>query len=109
VCERCLVADRILPRMRGLLGRRGLGAGEGLLLRPAPSVQTFFMRFPIDVVFLDRAGTVLKVRSALRPWRVAGCRRAHATLELPSGTANRRAIARGDRLELTGGSGNVDC
>jgi uncharacterized membrane protein (UPF0127 family) len=108
VCERCLVADRVLSRMRGLLGRRGLDADEGLLLRPAPSIQTFLMRFPIDAVFLDREGTVLKVRSPLRPWRLAGCRGAHATLELPAGAAGSRGIARGDRIEFTGGSSVVD-
>jgi uncharacterized protein len=98
-CERCRVADRALTRMRGLLGRRGLESGEGLLLKPSPSIMTFFMRFPIDAVFLDESGTVLKVRANLRPWRIAGCRGAHATLELPAGEANRRAIREGDRLE----------
>ena len=103
-CERCRVADRMLPRMRGLLGRRRLEGGEGLLLKPAPSVHTFFMRFPIDAVFLDRDGSVLKVRSNLRPWRVAGARGAHATLELPAGEAERTGIGRGDRLERAGGA-----
>ena len=103
-CERCRVADRMLPRMRGLLGRRRLESGEGLLLKPAPSVHTFFMRFPIDAVFLDRDGSVLKVRSNLRPWRVAGARGAHATLELPAGEAERTGIGRGDRLERAGGA-----
>jgi uncharacterized membrane protein (UPF0127 family) len=98
-CERCRVADRALPRMRGLLGRRGLDSGEGLLLKPSPSIMTFFMRFPIDAVFLDREGTVLRVRANLRPWRIAGCRGAHATLELRAGEARRRAIREGDRLE----------
>ena len=99
VCERCGLADRMLPRMRGLLGRRSLARDEGLLLRPAPSIQTFFMRFPIDAVFLDEKGTVLKVRASLGPWRIAGCRGAHATLELPAGEASRRGIRKGDRLE----------
>lgn len=98
-CERCRVADRALPRMRGLLGRRGLDSGEGLLLKPSPSIMTFFMRFPIDAVFLDEEGTVLKVRAHLRPWRLAGCRGAHSTLELPAGEASRRAVRVGDRLE----------
>ena len=98
VCERCTVADRMLPRMRGLLGRRGLETDEGLLLRPAPSIQTFFMRFPIDAVFLDREGTVLKVSSDVLPWRMTGCRGAHATLELPAGAAGRRGIEKGERL-----------
>ena len=66
--------------MRGLLGRGGLESGEGLLLRPAGSVHMFFMRFPIDVVFLSRDGEVLKIVSDLRPWRTAGARRAKSAL-----------------------------
>ena len=108
VCERCGVADRVPSRMRGLLGRSELGNDEGLLLKPAPSIQTFFMRFPIDAVFLDREGRVLKVQSEVRPWRFAACRGAHAALELPAGAANRRAIREGDRLEFAGGPSDVD-
>jgi uncharacterized membrane protein (UPF0127 family) len=104
-CEHCRIADRPLSRLRGLLGRRGLEAGEGLMLKPAPSVHTFFMRFPIDAVFLDRDGTVLKMRT-LRPWRVAGSRGAYATLELREGEAERRAIREGDRLMPVGGENN---
>jgi uncharacterized membrane protein (UPF0127 family) len=99
VCERCEVADRPVTRMRGLLGRRGLDSGTGILIRPAGSIHTFFMRFPIDAIFLDRDGRVLKVRENLRPWRFAGCRGASATVELAAGDARRRAIAPGDRLE----------
>jgi uncharacterized membrane protein (UPF0127 family) len=100
VCERCLVADSPWPRMRGLLGRRGLESGEGLLLRPTGSVHTFFMRFPIDVVFVDRDWKVLSVRHELRPWRVAGARGAVAALELPAGAAAAAGIAEGDVLAL---------
>jgi uncharacterized membrane protein (UPF0127 family) len=105
VCERCTVADTMFTRMRGLLGRRELPAGEGMLIRPAPSVMTFFMLFPIDVVFLDRDGNVLKVREHMKPWRTASCRRAHMTLELAAGEAGRRGVAPGDRLlaETPGG------
>ena len=98
VCSRCKVADTMLTRMRGLLGRKELPPGDGMLIRPSPSVHTFFMAFPIDVVFLDRDGKVLKVREDLRPWRTAGCRRAHSTLELAAGEARRHGIAVGDRL-----------
>jgi hypothetical protein len=101
VCERCLVADSPWPRMRGLLGRRGLESGEGLLLKPAGSVHTFFMRFPIDVVFLSREGDVLKVARALPAWRLAGARRAKAALELGADEAERRGISVGTRLDLT--------
>src|SRR5919198_5466211 len=85
VCERCLLAETPLARMRGLLGRSGLPSGEGLLLRPAASIHTAFMRFAIDVVFLDRANQVLKVASSLEPWRTTACRGARAVLELPAG------------------------
>lgn len=94
------LADRPLPRMRGLMGRSGLPAGEGMLLRPAPSIHTAFMRFPIDAVFLDRELVVLEVVERLRPWRMASKRRARAVLELPAGEAERRGVRAGDRLEL---------
>src|SRR5437763_308231 len=82
VCERCLVAETPLARMRGLLGRRGLDSEEGLLLRPAPSVHTFFMRFAIDVVFLARDGEVVKVVPSLRPWRTPHIRARYAYARL---------------------------
>jgi uncharacterized membrane protein (UPF0127 family)/CheY-like chemotaxis protein len=86
--------------MRGLLGRRGLPAGEGLLLRPAPSIHTAFMRFPIDALFLDRELRVLDIRESLPPWRVASKPRARAVLELAAGECARRGVQVGDRLEL---------
>ena len=86
--------------MRGLLGRRVLPEGEGILLRPCGSVHTFFMRFPIDVVFLDRDLKVVGVAPELRPWRTAGRRGAKAALELAAGEAARRGIGTGDRLSL---------
>ena len=98
VCERCLVADRPLARMRGLLGRKTLPAGEGILLRPASSVHMFFMAFAIDVVWLDRDLQVLGVRPELRPWRTAGRRGARAALELAAGECERRGLLVGDRL-----------
>jgi uncharacterized membrane protein (UPF0127 family) len=98
VCERCTVADRMFSRMRGLLGRSSLDPGEGLLIRPAPSIHTFFMRFPIDAVFLSRESEVLKVAENVRPWRARSCRRAHSVLELRAGEATRRRIAVRQRL-----------
>jgi uncharacterized protein len=98
-CETCTVADTSLSRLKGLLGRRELPAGEGLLLRPASSVHTFFMRFPIDVVFLDRELRVLGLATNLKPWRAAARRGARAVLELPAGECDRRGIRPGDRLQ----------
>src|SRR5205807_9982181 len=91
--ERCVcvseLADGPLSRMRGLLGRSGLPNGEGMLLSPAPSIHTAFMRFPIDAVFLDRELQVLGIVEQLRPWRVASKRKARAVLELAAGESAR--------------------
>jgi uncharacterized protein len=100
VCERCEVAESATARMRGLLGRTGLEPGTGMLINPAPSVMTFFMRFPIDVVFLDRDRKVVGVRHELGPWRVAGARHAVAALELPAGAAAQAGIEQGTVLVL---------
>jgi uncharacterized membrane protein (UPF0127 family)/protein-S-isoprenylcysteine O-methyltransferase Ste14 len=98
VCERCVFADTALMRMKGLLGRAELPAGEGILLRPASSVHTAFMRFPIDVVFLDKENRVTKIASNLRPWRTAGARDADTVVELAAGEAERRNLQVGDRI-----------
>jgi uncharacterized protein len=100
ICRRCEFADTALARMRGLLGRRGLDAGGGMLITPCPSVMTFFMRFAIDVVFLDRDNTIVGVAHTLRPWRVAGARHAHSSLELPAGTAAALRLKEGDLLSI---------
>ena len=100
VCGRCLLADGPWLRMKGLLGRSHLPEEEGILLRPGSSIHMFFMRFSIDAVFLARDLTVLRVVSDLAPWRMASKRRAHAVLELPAGTCERRGVRVGDRLTL---------
>jgi uncharacterized membrane protein (UPF0127 family) len=94
------IADNPLTRLRGLLGRPSLPAGEGLLIRPAPSIHTLFMRFAIDAVFLDADMRVLGVEEALRPWRAAGRRGARAVLELPAGAAAGAGVREGERLAL---------
>ncbi len=106
ICERGRVAEHPLKRMRGLLGSRSLPAGEGLLLRPAPSIHTAFMRFPIDVVFLDASLRVVKVTPSLKPWRTAGSRQARSALELPAGESERRGIEPGDQLAIAEAPGD---
>lgn len=105
VCERCVLADSALRRMRGLLGRKSIDSGEGILLRPAPAIHTWFMRFDIDAVFLDRDLNVLGVRRELPPWRMARQGGARAVLELPAGEAARRGVRPGDRLEVSRNGG----
>ncbi|HEU4942398.1 MAG TPA: DUF192 domain-containing protein [Gaiellaceae bacterium] len=100
VCARCGVAETPVTRLRGLLGRAGLGSDEGLLIRPTSAIHTCFMRFPIDAVFLDRDLVVVDVVSDMPPWRMAARRGAKAVLELASGESRRRGIRRGERLQL---------
>jgi uncharacterized membrane protein (UPF0127 family) len=98
VCELCELADGFFSRGRGLLGRAGLTRGHGLLIKPTWSVHTWFMRFAIDVVFLDRELRILKVRADMQPWRAASRFGARSALELAAGECDRLELAVGDRL-----------
>jgi uncharacterized protein len=103
--ERSL-ADRVLgafdskTRRTGLLGRDTFEPGHALFIAPSNAVHTCFMRFPIDVLFVRRDGTVVSARHALRPWRLAASLRAYAVIELPAGTLEQCDTRPGDRLEL---------
>jgi len=92
------LARSFASRLVGLLGRRGLAPDRALLLAPCNNVHTFFMRFAIDVVFLDRDGVVLAVVPHLAPWRLAAARRAYACLELAAGSAGQHGLAPGRRI-----------
>ena len=83
------------------MGRRGLPAGEGLLLSPAPAIHAAFMRFPIDVAFVDREGTVTRIVRDMGPWRMAVAPRAHTVVEFAGGCLSRRDVQVGDRLYLS--------
>ena len=102
VAERCRVARTSGERMVGLLASPGLMAGEGLLIERTQSIHMFFMRFPIDAVFIDRHGDVTRTVSALRPWRVVWwARGARDCLELPVGALEASGTVQGDRLAMT--------
>jgi|SRR4051812_41697895 uncharacterized membrane protein (UPF0127 family) len=98
VVERCVLAVRPFARMKGLLGRRALEPGEGILLRPAGSIHMFFMRFAIDAIFCDNDLVVVDVARDLRPWRMAARRGAKQVIELAAGAA--AGVRAGDRLSL---------
>ena len=100
VCDHCTIADAVTTRTRGLLGRDSLPGGQGLLLRPAHSIHTAFMRFPIDVAFLDRELAVIKLVSDLAPWRTARACGADAVLELAAGEIAERSLTLGDQLTV---------
>ncbi len=98
LASRAHLASSPLSRMRGLLGRRGLPPGEAIILRPASSIHTFFMRFSLDVIFLDRDGVVLKVVRDLVPYRLSSARKARDTIEFQAGALDGRDVQVGDRL-----------
>lgn len=97
VC-RCRVATSFASRFRGLMGVAGLPRGNGLLLPGTSSVHTHFMRFPIDVVFLDSDRRIVSFVTSLRPWRLAAARSADSVLELAAGECERLGLAEGDVL-----------
>lgn len=96
-----LIASSLRDRTVGLLGRSNLEAGEGLWIERSPSIHMFFMRFPIDAVFVDAQGRVTKVVENLRPWRIVlWARGARDCIELPVGTVAASGTQVGDRIEL---------
>jgi len=94
------VADTSAKRRTGLLQHERLEAGEGLWIVPCESVHTFFMKFPIDLVYIDKRKKVRKVRHAVPAWRMSACLVAHSVLELPAGTARASGTMAGDELAI---------
>ncbi len=93
------VARSHWQRMRGLLGRDGLAPGGGMRFNGTNSIHMAFMRFPIDVLYLDRGGSVVKLVHELAPWRFSAARRAKVTVELPAGTLRSLDVRVGDQVE----------
>jgi uncharacterized membrane protein (UPF0127 family) len=90
-----------LSRGVGLMFRRGLPPGGGLIIQPCSGVVSFFMRFPIDVVFLTSDGEVCHQIRRLRPWRMSKvCRRSKLVVELPPGTLDNTGTVPGDRVAI---------
>jgi uncharacterized membrane protein (UPF0127 family) len=98
VADSVVVADTTWRRLRGALGWKRLESGTGILLRPAWSIHTAFMRFPMDVVFIDPDQVVLRVDPKLGPFKTASCRGAREVVELAAGEAARRGLRVGDRV-----------
>lgn len=94
------VADSDGKRTKGLLGRKSLPPQGGLWIVPCEAVHSFGMQFPIDLVYLDRAYRVNKVRENLKPWKISACFTAHSVLELPVGAIERSRTQLGDSLEF---------
>ena len=100
VCDPCVLADNPFSRAKGLLGRASLAPGEGLLLATS-GIHTCFMRFPIDVVFLDEGLLIIDAIRRLSPWRIVTRRGAKTTVELAAGEVDRHGLEPGERLAVT--------
>ena len=94
------LADTSEKRRTGLLKHERLEPGQGLWIVPCESVHTFFMKFPIDLVYVDKRNRVRKVRHAVAPWRMSACLLAHSVIELPAGTAEQSGTQAGDELAV---------
>ncbi len=94
------LADTSEKRRTGLLKHERLEPGHGLWIVPCESVHTFFMKFPIDLVYVDKRNKVRKVRHSVAPWRLSACLPAHSVIELPAGTAEQSGTQAGDELAV---------
>jgi len=100
LAEAADVADTSAKRKTGLLKHQSLAPGTGLWISPCEAVHSFFMKFAIDVVYLDKKKKVRKVRRNLAPWRLSACVTAHSVLELPVGVIDASRTERGDQLDF---------
>ena len=94
------IADSPATRAKGLLGREGLPEGAALWIEPCSSIHMFFMKFAIDVVYLDKERRVVKLVHGLKPWRLSMAWRARSVVELPAGALERLDVQPNDRLEI---------
>jgi uncharacterized protein len=102
VADRAILANTPVTRLVGLLNRRHLEPGEGLVLRPGGAIHMFFMRMAIDVIFADKGGQVLKTAANVKPWRVVMApRHCRYTIELPVGVIEQSGTVPGDILDLS--------
>lgn len=103
--DRIRVADRWWPRLRGLIGYPEPREGQGLFIRPCQGVHMQWMRYPLDIAFVDESGAVVALYHELRPWRFSKTHRdASAALELPAGTLRQTDTRIGDRISWDEGA-----
>lgn len=99
LAENCKGADSFFTRFKGLMGVKELPAGTGLHIVPCNSIHMFFMKIPLDIVFLDSSNTVIHLIKDIKPWRVTKIiHKAHSVLELPAGTIESSQTMAGDGL-----------
>ena len=106
VAERAAIARGVWERGRGLMFRKELEPGTGLVIDPCSSIHSMWMRFPIDVLYVDRHDAVVLTDAAMRPWRIGPLfSGGHAVIELPEGAIARSGTEAGDRLRYEPAAG----
>jgi hypothetical protein len=102
LADKALVAGSFFKRARGLLGERAFTYGQALVLKPCNSIHTFFMSFPIDVLFVNKNNTVVKTAIGLKPFRLSPiCPRSKFVIELPPGAIKLTSTSTGDQLTFS--------
>ena len=104
LADRAGVANTPETRNRGLLKHTSLEKGDGLWISPTQAVHMFFMKFALDLVYLDRQKTVVKVRHNVKPWRISAALKARSVLELPVGVIEESRTEVGDQLDFVDNS-----
>ena len=96
------VADNPFSRMKGLLGRSSLGEGQALVIKPSDSIHTFFMRCPIDIIFVGKDNKIIKAVHSLPPFRMTAiCFKSYFVIELPSGTITATGTQPADIIKIS--------
>ncbi|MGQ9553643.1 MAG: DUF192 domain-containing protein [Anaerolineae bacterium] len=102
LAREAIIADNAWTRLRGLLGRPQLRDGQAMVIRPSTGIHTFFMGYPIDVIYLDATNHVVRSLEHLRPFRFGPIDlRTKQVIELPAGTIARSRTQEGDRIALS--------
>ncbi|MEG6612971.1 DUF192 domain-containing protein [Pseudoclostridium thermosuccinogenes] len=101
ICTEISIADTFMRRFLGLMGKKEIPPGKGLIITPCNSIHTFFMRMPLDIIFIDKSNIALHVIENLQPWRISPViLNARSVIEVPSGTVKKTGTTQGDRLEI---------
>lgn len=99
LADKAEIANNPLKRMKGLLGKSEFSQGSALILDPCDSVHTFFMRFAIDIIFIDKNNSVVKIISSMKPYRLSGIYfKSRLAIELPSGKTLATNTQLGDKI-----------
>ncbi|MDP4092478.1 MAG: DUF192 domain-containing protein [Bacillota bacterium] len=103
LADNCIHADSFLSRFKGLMLKKNISPGSGLLIKPCSSIHMFFMRFSIDVIFIDRDNVIIHTMSGIKPWHVSPfIKGSKSVLELPEGTIVITGTNKGDKISFEG-------